>query len=133
MSSHIDPSDPGEDVLTFLTERHLASLTVTRPDGDPQVTPVGFTYDPATQIARVITWADSWKAKHVVATPDQRAAICQVDGGRWLTLYGQATVTDAPADTAEGERRYAERYREPKQRDDRVVIELRVDRIVGRG
>jgi hypothetical protein len=28
---------------------------------------------------------------------------------------------------------YAARYREPKQRDDRVVIEIAVERILGRG
>jgi hypothetical protein len=27
---------------------------------------------------------------------------------------------------------YAERYRQPKERDDRVVIEIQVDRILGR-
>jgi hypothetical protein len=30
-------------------------------------------------------------------------------------------------------RRYAGRYSEPKQRTDRVVIEIAVDRIMGRG
>lgn len=132
MSGHIDPGDPGTDVMAFLTERHLASLTVSRADGSPQVTPVGFTYDPDTRLARVITWADSWKARHVVARPGQRAAVCQVDGGRWLTLYGSATVADDEVSTAEGERRYAARYRPPKQRDDRVVIEIAVDQIIGR-
>ena len=55
----------------------------------------------------------------------------QVDGPRWLTLEGPATVTDDPARVAEGVRRYAERYRPPKQRPDRVVIELAVDRVLG--
>jgi F420H(2)-dependent biliverdin reductase len=32
-----DPSDPGPDVLTFLPERHLATLTTLRADDSPHV------------------------------------------------------------------------------------------------
>ncbi len=120
------------ELLDFLTERHLASLTVVRPDGTPQVTPVGVTYEPERRLARVITWADSVKAKLVVAEPGAEVAVCQVDGGRWLTLYGRATVTDEPDNVAQGVARYAARYRPPKERTDRVVIEIAVSRIVGR-
>ncbi len=128
----IDPTDPGDDVHTFLSERHLASLTVMKADGTPHVTAVGFTYEPSTKTARVITWADSWKAKHVSSQGSVPAAICTVDGGRWLTLSGTAVATTDPDAVAEGVRRYAERYRQPKERDDRVVIEVAVDAIVGR-
>lgn len=128
----IDPTDPGDDVCAFLAEYHLASLTIVKADGSPHVTAVGFTYDPATRTARVITWADSWKAKHVAKLNKAEAAICTVDGGRWLTLSGTATVTALADAVAEGVRRYGERYRPPKERDDRVVIEIVVDKIVGR-
>ena len=70
--------------------------------------------------------------RNLLASPGSRAAVSQVDGGRWLTLEGPATVTDDPARVAEGVRRYAERYRQPGERDDRVVIEIAVDRILGR-
>ncbi len=132
MAESFDPHALTDDVRRFLTERHLATFTTTRADGRPHVTPVGFTYDEATGVARVITWATSWKARHVARSPHQSAALCQVDGGRWLTLYGTADVTDEPARTAEGVRRYAERYRPPKDRDDRVVIEIQVEQILGR-
>ncbi len=120
------------EVIGFLTDRHLATLTTRRGNGDPQVTPVGVTYEPEAKLARVITWATSFKARAVAADPGQSVAVCQVDGGRWLTIYGHATVTDEPGAVAEAVRRYAERYRQPKERDDRVVIEIAVDRIVGR-
>ena len=119
------------DLLAFLTERHLATLTVVRGDGGLQVTPVGVTYEPEAKLARVITWADSYKARTLAANPGQ-VAVCQVDGGRWLTFYGEATVTDEPEAVAEAVRRYTERYRPPKQRDDRVVIEIAVERLIGR-
>ena len=127
-----DPNDLPEEVSAFLEERHLATLTTLRPDGSPHVVAVGFTWDADAGLARVITFAPSRKARHVAAAPGSRAAVCQVDGGRWLTLEGTAVVTDDPARVAEAVRRYAGRYREPKARDDRVAIEITVDRVLGR-
>lgn len=127
-----DPADPPPALVTFLTERHIASLAVTRPDGSPQVTPIGVTYDPGTRLARIITWADAYKARVLLGDPGQSVAINQVDGGRWVTMYGTATVTTDPDRVGEALRRYSERYRPPKQRDDRVAIEVAVKRMVGR-
>lgn len=129
----IDPAAPSDEVLAFLAEYHLAALTTFRPDGSPHVVPVGFTYDPATRLARVITWAESKKARNVAAAPGGRAAVCQVDGGRWLTLEGPATVTADPERVAAAVQGYAGRYRQPGEREDRVAIEITVDRIMGRG
>jgi len=121
-----------DEVFAFLAERHLATLTTLRPDGSPHVVAVGFTFDPAARLVRVITFAPSRKARNVVAAPASRAVVCQVDGGRWLALEGTAVVSDDPARVAEAVRRYADRYRQPGERPDRVVIELTVDRILGR-
>ncbi len=117
----------------FLRERHLASLTILRPDGTPHVTPVGFTWDPATATARVITWAGAKKVHLLAATGGGRAALCQVDGGRWVTLEGRATMTADPRQCADAVARYAERYRPPKDRGaDRRAILIAVDSVLGR-
>jgi F420H(2)-dependent biliverdin reductase len=129
----LDPRNPPEEVRRFLAEYHLATLTTSRADGSPHVVPVGVTYDPDEGIARIITWATSVKARNVARRPGERAAVCQVDGGRWLTLEGPAEVTDDPGRVAIAVARYAARYRPPKQRTDRVAIEIRVDRMLGRG
>lgn len=129
----LDPRNPPQDVLRFLAERHLATLTTRRPDGSPHVVPVGVTYRPEEGLARVITWATSRKARNVATGPGQRVAVCQVDGGRWLTLEGTAEVSDDPGRVSTAVALYAARYRPPKQRQDRVVIEIRVDRLLGRG
>jgi PPOX class probable F420-dependent enzyme len=126
------PTDLSPEALAFLAERHLATLTTLRPDGSPHVVAVGFTWDPEAGLARVITFATSRKARNLMARPGSRAAVSQVDGGRWLTLEGQATVTNDPTRVAEGVRRYARRYRQPGERPDRVVIEIAVDRVLGR-
>jgi PPOX class probable F420-dependent enzyme len=125
-----DPADPGPELLEFLTERHLATLTTLRADGSPHVVPVGVTYDAATRTARVITSGASAKARHV-RDGQRRVAVCQVDGRRWLTLEGTAVVRDDPASVADAEARYARRYRQPRENPTRVVLEISVDRMLG--
>ena len=126
------PDELEDADLAFLSERHLATLTTLRPDGSPHVVPVGFTWDGDAGLARVITWTTSKKHRNAADHPDGRAVVCQVDGRRWLSLEGPATaVTDADA-CRQAEARYAERYREPRSREERSVIEIRVDRILGR-
>ncbi len=82
----------------------------------------------------VITWSGSVKSKLLEASGPLEAAVCQVDGGRWLTFSGTAVVSADPERCAEGIRRYAERYRPPGDRGaDRRVIELRIRQVLGRG
>ncbi len=127
-----DPDDLPHEVLVFLAERHLATLTTLRADGSPHVVAVGFTWDGEAGLARVITFGSSHKARNLLAAPRSRAAVCQVDGGRWLTLEGTAVTTRDPARVADAVERYAERYRMPGEREDRVAIEITVDRVLGR-
>ncbi len=126
----IDPANPDESVQAFLDERHLATLTTLRADGSPHVVPVGFTYAAPERLVRIITFAGAVKVRN--AQQGCRAAVCQVDGGRWLTLEGVARVTDDPDRVAEAVARYGERYQLPTARPDRVAIEISVDRILGR-
>ena len=59
------------------------------------------------------------------------AVLSQVDGARWLSLEGKSTVnTDAEA-VRDAELRYAQRYRTPRVNPRRVVIEVRVERVLG--
>ncbi|MFT4165542.1 MAG: TIGR03618 family F420-dependent PPOX class oxidoreductase [Microlunatus sp.] len=117
-------------VLEFLTERHLGTLTTLRPDGTPHVVPVGFSYDAATRLARVITSGDSVKARNA-ARPGAVAAICQVDGARWLTLSGPVRVDRDPEAIADAVDRYARRYRPPRVNPKRVALIVQVDRMLG--
>ena len=126
----LDHHDLPANVLEFLTERHLATLTTLRPDGSPHVVPVGVTFDPTTRTARVITSGTSTKVRHVRAG-QSRVAVCQLDGRRWLTLEGTAVVRDDAASVADAVERYARRYRQPRVNPLRVVLEISVDRILG--
>ena len=128
----LDLGNLDDATLIFLAERHLATLTHVRADGTPHVVPVGFTYEPATRLARVITSGTSVKAR-LAARPGAVAALCQVDGRRWLTLSGPVHVERNPEAVADAERRYAQRYRQPRDNPLRVVLVMEVDRILGHG
>ncbi len=127
----LDPAHLPPEVLAFLGEYHLATLTTLRADGSPHVVPVGFSYDPEPRLVRVISFEGSQKVLN--ARRGGRAAVSQVDGARWLTLEGTVAATDDPDRVAAAVAGYAARYRQPGERPDRVAIEISVDRILGRG
>jgi hypothetical protein len=105
-----DLTGRGADFLEFWRERRLATLSTVRRDGTPHTVPVGVTLDAEVGLAWVITSGDSHKARQVLAAGPAGAAvaICQVDG-----------------------RRYAERYRIPRVNPRRVVLEIRINRVLG--
>jgi len=123
-------SDLTSSQLEFMRENHLATLTTLRPDGSPHVVPVGFTFDIDNNIVRVITFAKSMKARH--AAQGGRAVVSQVDRGRWITLEGTVRLRTEADLVAKAVEAYAGRYRQPKIREDRVVIEITVDKVMGR-
>jgi len=124
-----------QDQLAFVTDRHLATLSTVRRDGSPHVVPVAFTWDAGDGRARITTRSTSVKARRIArGGPDGAplpAALCQVDGRRWLTLEGTITLSADPADVAEAVERYADRYRVLGDQPTRVVLHLRVDRVLG--
>ncbi|WP_405898170.1 TIGR03618 family F420-dependent PPOX class oxidoreductase [Streptomyces sp. NBC_00727] len=116
----------------FLALGRTATLTTLRPDGTPHVTPVRFTFDASTGLARVTTRAGARKARNVSAGgPAARVALCQADVFRWITLEGRASVAGDPVRLAEAVRRYTARYgAAPPGPPDLAVIEIAVDRVL---
>lgn len=118
----------------FLAERHLGTLVTLRPDGSPHAVPVGFTIGAGTDdatgkvVVRIITSGSSVKAEN--AQRAGRASVTQHDGRRWTTLEGSVRVLRDNVAVAGAVAAYATRYREPKVRVDRVVIQIEVDRIM---
>ncbi|WP_265523349.1 pyridoxamine 5'-phosphate oxidase family protein [Oerskovia flava] len=127
---HLNPEQ-----RVFVTERHLATLTTLRADGSPHVVPVAFTWDSEAGVARITANRASVKARNAGRTGDQdghrpRAALCQVDGGRWLTLEGTVEVVEDPAEIAEAVERYARRYRQLQPNPERIVLRLTPDKVM---
>ena len=126
---NVSPRELPPAALQFLTERHLATLTTLRPDGSPHVVPVGFTWDDDAAVARVITSRGSAKVRH--ARAGGAVVLCQVDGRRWLSLEGVATVLEDAASVRDAEGRYEVRYRRPRPNPERVVLVVTVTRVLG--
>jgi len=122
------PSELSPALAAFLAERHLASLTTLRADGSPHVVPVGFSFDTASREVRIITFDGCQKVAN--ARRGGRAAVSQVDGGRWVTLEGVIRATTDPAEVAAAVAGYAKRYQQPKERPDRVALVIVVDRVL---
>lgn len=116
-----------DDAFAFLSEYHLATLSTLGRSGRVHAVPVGFTYEDG--VVRVI--GSRGTQKFVNAERSGRASICSVDGGRWISFEGSASVTDDPGVVAHAVDLYAARYRQPRPNPDRVVLEMTVERVLG--
>ncbi|GAA1256976.1 TIGR03618 family F420-dependent PPOX class oxidoreductase [Sphaerisporangium rubeum] len=127
----MDLTTKGPSFAAFWQERHLATLSTSRPGTSPHVVPVGVTLDLPTGTARVITSATSHKARLIAATPGLPVSLCQVDGRHWSTLEGRAVVRTDPESVSDAEHRYTIRYKPPRPNPTRVVLEIEVNRVLG--
>lgn len=113
--------------LTFVTDRHLATLSTMGPGGLIHTVAVGFTWHDG--VVRVITRDGSQKVRNIER--DGLATVGQVAGPQWLSLAGRATVTRDPDAIARAVELYAGRYRQPQPNPLRVAIELVPERVLG--
>lgn len=86
----------------FLAAHTLASLATLKRDGRPQLSQVGYHFDPASETFRVSVTATRAKTKNLRRDP---RATLMVVGGRWeyLVVDGEASlgeVTTDPHDAA---------------------------------
>jgi PPOX class probable F420-dependent enzyme len=123
-------TDISDAEKSFLTERHLGTLTTMRSDGTPHVVAIAFACDVDAGVVRIITSDNTQKVRNVERTG--RAAVGQVDGPRWLTLEGEAHVTRDQAGVAAAVSAFEARYRPARENPSRVAIEIVVDRVMGR-
>lgn len=119
--------------LEFWRERHLCTVTTMRRDGSPHVVPMGVVVELSDRgpIGWAITSRTSQKVANLRAGSDARVAVCQVEGRRWSTLEGVAEVRDDVDSVAEAVRRYAERYRRPRENPDRVALRIVISSVIG--
>ena len=117
------------ELVAFWRERHLCTATTLRADGTPHVVPMGVVLDVESRVA----WAITSRTTRKVANLRRRPvfAACQVDGRRWSTVEGEAEVRDDPESVAEAVRRYADRYRQPRDNPERVAIRVVLTSVIG--
>ncbi|MEY2849705.1 MAG: hypothetical protein RI885_2372 [Actinomycetota bacterium] len=115
------------EAVAFTTERHLAILSTLATEGRIHSVPVGFTVEDG--VARIITSEGTQKVLNVER--GGRATVSQVDGARWITLEGVASIDRDRDAVAHAVALYAGRYRQPRVNPSRVVIEITVDSVLG--
>lgn len=125
-----NPADLTDDELRFLAERHLATLTTMRADNSPHVVAIAFAYDPGSGLVRIISSDRTQKVRNIESKG--LAAVCQVDGARWLTMEGPARVVRDPDMVQLAIDAFEAKYRPARENPERVAIEIRVGRILGR-
>ena len=125
-----DPHDLGPEVLAFLTERHLATLTTLRADGSPHATVVWV--DGEGDLVRINITTTRAKYRHL--RRDARVAVLVVDRGdpyRWLAVDGHAELTEEGAEAhIHGlSRKYFGRDYVLPPGERRVLVRVRPERV----
>jgi PPOX class probable F420-dependent enzyme len=127
-----------DEVRAFVREHHQAVLSTVRSDGRPQLSPVLVGVDPQGFLI-VSTRETAIKTANVRREPF--ASVCVfVNGffGAWVQAEGEAHVVSLP-DAMEGlvgyyrdisgEHPSWDEYRAAMQRERRVLIRIRIDRV----
>ncbi|MWB98181.1 pyridoxamine 5'-phosphate oxidase family protein [Agromyces seonyuensis] len=125
MTSPVQLTDAGR---AFLDEYHLATLSTMGRDGGVHVVAVGFTLGEDGYV-RIITNDGSQKVVNVER--DDRATVAQVAGPAWLSIAGRAEIERDPAAVAHAVELYANRYRQPRENPNRVVIRIAPTKVMG--
>ncbi|WP_308799642.1 pyridoxamine 5'-phosphate oxidase family protein [Agromyces silvae] len=112
----------------FLADRHLATLSTIGPRGDIHVVAVGFTLGD-DGFVRITTNDRSQKVRNLERDP--RATVAQVEGRQWLSIAGRAEIERDPEAIALAVELYAQRYRQPGENPNRVVIRITPERLMG--
>ena len=122
-----------DEFLEFWRERRLCTVTTLRADGTPHVVPMGVALDPENGRAWAITSGTSQKARNIRTAGPEGAliAVCQVEGARWSTVEGRVVALDDAENVDEAVRRYAARYKQPRENAARVALRIEVSRVLG--
>ena len=132
-------------MLGFLAENKWGVLATIKSDGRPQVSNVGYSYDPASQLIRVSVTADRAKTRNLERDPRVTLHVASKDFWTWIAVEGTAELTPVAADphddTVEeliayyrginGEHPDWDEYRAAMVADRRLVVRFRPDRVYG--
>jgi PPOX class probable F420-dependent enzyme len=125
-------------VREFLSEPRYAVVATINESGMPQLTAIW--YELAGDDILMNSNSERLKLRNLRRDP--RLSICVVDGERYVTLYGQATLIDDQAVTQAHDYRLAVRYDGQEQADvrrptieaqRRIIIRMAITRVHARG
>jgi PPOX class probable F420-dependent enzyme len=85
-------------MLAFVAENHWGVLATIKRDGRPQLSNIGYSYDPETQLIRVSVTADRAKTRNLAADPRVTLHVTSKDFWTWVAVEGTAELTPVAAD-----------------------------------
>ena len=139
------PSGPDPRMLAFVGENRWGVLATIKRDGRPQLSNVGYAYDPEQQLFRVSVTADRVKTRNLAADPRVTLHVASRDFWTWVAVEGTAELTPVAADphdaTVEelityyrgvsGEHENWDEYRAAMVSDRRLVVRFRPEHTYG--
>ncbi len=104
-------------VRAFLDEPHYAVIATINESGMPHLTAIWY----ELQGEEVLMNTAAGRLKHRNLRRDPRLSICVVDGERYVTLYGRATLIDDRAQAQADDLQLARRYDGPEKAQERTL------------
>ena len=140
MAATVDPR-----LLDFVAENRWGVLATVKRDGRPQLSNVGYAYDPEARLFRVSVTADRAKTRNLQRDPRVTLHVASRDFWTWVAVEGTAELTPVAADphdaTVEelityyrgvsGEHDDWDDYRAAMVRDRRLVVRFRPEHAYG--
>jgi len=87
-----------ERLLGFVAGRRWGVLATVKRDGRPQLSNVGYAYDPEQRLFRVSVTADRAKTRNLQADPRVTLHVSSDDFWSWAAVEGTAELTPVAAD-----------------------------------
>jgi PPOX class probable F420-dependent enzyme len=134
-----------ERMLAFLAENTWGVLATIKGDGRPQLSNVGYFYDPESQLIRVSVTADRAKTRNLQRDPRVTLHVASKDFWSWIAVEGTADLTPVAAEPHDvtvdelvtyyrginGEHHDWEEYRAAMVADRRRVVRFRPEHVYG--
>ena len=132
-------------LLALLAGSHSGVLTTLKRDGRPQLSNVGYTYDPERRLIRVSVTAGRAKTNNLARDPKASFYVTAGDFRSYVVAEGTAELTPVAGDPGDatveelievyraigGEHPNWDEYRAAMVADKRQVVRLPVDRVYG--
>ena len=139
------PRGADPHMLAFVASQRWGVLATVRRNGRPQLSNVGYAYDPEPQLIRVSVTADRAKTRNLQADPRVTLHVSSPDFWTWVAVEGTAELTPVAADPHDatvdelvtyyrgvsGEHENWDEYRAAMVAERRLVVRFRPEHTYG--
>lgn len=144
MTEQLEKTDDSA-LFELLQQNHIGTLVTLKRDGRPQLSNLGYAYDPASRIIRLMVTYDRAKTRNLRRDPRASFFVTSSDGYSYMVAEADSELTpiaidphDAVADELvevfrgwQGEHPDWEGFRAAMVAERRLVIRLRINRVYG--